>query len=126
VKQLVIVESPFKPRSAQKGSPEWDVELGRNIAYARAAMRDSALRGEAPYASHLLLTQEGILDDEDPGERMLGIEIGLAWGDRADKTVVYADLGITRGMEIGIERAQKAHRPVEIRHLSAWSTAKNS
>ena len=34
-----------------------------NVAYARAAVRDSLLRGESPIASHLLYTQPGILKD---------------------------------------------------------------
>lgn len=39
-KPLVVIESPLK------GS------FRRNVAYAKAAMRDSLARGEAPYASH--------------------------------------------------------------------------
>lgn len=101
----VIIESPYAG----------DVE--KNLAYAREAMADSLLRGEAPLASHLLYTQEGILDDNDPGERALGIEAGLVWGREADLTAVYADLGITAGMEIGAGRAVKEGRPVELRYI---------
>lgn len=68
-----------------------DVE--RNLTYAREALRDSLLRGEAPIASHLLYTQKGVLDDRIREERGLGIAAGLAWGV-AEMTVVYADLGI--------------------------------
>lgn len=102
---LVIVESPFAG----------DVE--RNKKYARACMRDCLLKNEAPYASHLLYTQEGILDDLIESERTLGIEAGLAWGDLAEKTVVYTDLGISRGMEYGIARAKQNNRPVIYRTL---------
>ena len=55
--QRVIIESPYAG----------DVE--RNVRYARAAMADCLKRGEAPFASHLLYTQEGVLDDDIPGER---------------------------------------------------------
>ena len=103
--RLVIVESPYAG----------DVE--RNVEYARAAMADALSRGEAPYASHLLYTQPGVLDDLDPAERAIGIAAGLAWGDRADATVVYADLGLTPGMEEGIRRARDAGRPVEVRYI---------
>lgn len=48
----VILESPYAG----------DVE--RNLTYARECVRDSLSRGEAPIASHLLYTQEGILKDE--------------------------------------------------------------
>jgi hypothetical protein len=106
--RLVILESPYAGR------------LERNIEYARQAMRDCLLREEAPYASHLLYTQDGILDDDDPAERELGIEAGLWWGSQADATVVYIDLGISPGMAKGIQRAQREGRNVEFRSLTAW------
>lgn len=101
----VILESPYAG------------DIKRNIAYARCAVRDCVKRGEAPIVSHLLFTQPGILKDEVPEERALGIEAGLIWGTAAEKTVVYADLGMSRGMQGGIERAEKEGRPVEIRYL---------
>lgn len=103
---LVIVESPFAG----------DVE--KNIVYARACMRDCLKRGEAPYASHLLYTQEGVLDDLIAEERSLGIEAGLAWGEAANKTVVYTDRGISGGMQLGVARAKLTGRPVEYRKLN--------
>jgi hypothetical protein len=101
--RLVIVESPYAG----------DVE--ENTRYARACVRDSLLRGEAPIASHLLYTQPGILDDAVPAERAHGIDAGLAWGTVAHATVVYTDRGISRGMTYGIENAKAAGRPVEFR-----------
>lgn len=106
--QLVIIESPFAG------------DLDTNIKFARACMRDSLRRGEAPFASHLLYTQEEILDDDVPKERNWGIEAGLAWGKYASKTVVYTNLGITSGMEIGIQRAIEEGREVEYRELDSW------
>lgn len=97
--RLVIVESPFAG------------DLVRNLRYVRAAMH------EAPFASHALYTLPGVLNDGIPAERSLGIEAGLAWGKRADATVVYVDLGISPGMQQGIERAQREGRPVEHRRL---------
>lgn len=88
-----------------------------NREYARACMRDSISRGEAPFASHLLYDQPGILDDELPDERELGIEAGLAWGEVADMTAVYTDRGISPGMERGIARAIAQGRKVEYRTL---------
>lgn len=103
---LVILESPYAG----------DVEA--NLAYARECMRDCLLRGEAPYASHLLYTQPGILDDTIKDERLLGMKAGMAWGAKASKTVVYIDMGISSGMFYGIEMAKKAGRPVEYRSLT--------
>ncbi len=105
-KRLVIIESPFAG----------DVEA--NIEYARACVRDSVLRGEAPIASHLLFTQPGILNDDIPEERQLGIDAGLAWRAVADLSAVYIDRGISRGMEYGIRAAQDAGIPVERRALT--------
>lgn len=101
----VILESPYAG----------DIE--RNLTYARACLHDCLLRGEAPIASHLLYTQPGVLDDNKPGERQLGIEAGLVWGELAEATVVYTDYGISKGMRFGIEMAEKNGRPVEYRNL---------
>ncbi len=60
---------------------------------------------ESPYASHGLLTQPGVLRDDVPEERELGIALGAAWREVADATVVYCDLGISGGMLAGIRAA---------------------
>lgn len=101
----VIVESPFAG------------DVDANIAYARRCVRDSVLRGEAPIASHLLFTQPGILNDNVPAERQLGIDAGLAWRSVADATVVYTDRGISAGMKYGILAARDAGVLVEYRKI---------
>lgn len=105
----VIVESPFAGRT-----PE---ETAANVAYAKAAVRDCVLRGEAPIASHLLFTQPGILRDEDQSERALGMKAGLAWSEVADAHVVYVDRGISSGMRAGMARARANGKPVEERTI---------
>ena len=103
-------------RRVQLESPyAGDVEF--NIKYARDCARDCLKRGEAPFASHLLYTQEGILIEGIPKERALGIEAGLVWGQAAELTVVYEDYGISECMRRGIERAKAEGRPVEYRRL---------
>lgn len=127
----VIVESPFAGQNTLRGfALEMQGQLRRkleetaNILYARAAVRDSVLRGEAPIASHLLLTQPGILDDDVPEERRLGIEAGLAWRDVADASVVYIDRGVSGGMRYGMQLAAETGLPCEQRSLPGdWSTA---
>lgn len=104
---LVLLESPFAG------------DVARNVAYARAAMRDSFHRGEFPFASHLLYP--GALDDDKPDERALGIEAGLAWGDHAVASVVYADLGYSTGMRMGMARAVERGRPIWVRRIG-WGT----
>jgi hypothetical protein len=112
--RLVILESPFAG----------DVEA--NIEYARACLRDSLARGEAPIASHLLYTQPGVLDDDIPEERSWGIDAGLAWRRVAEGSVVYTDLGISKGMEYGIAAARDAGLPIEYRTLDTVATSKAS
>ena len=103
--RLVILESPFA------GDEQ------ANIDYARLCVRDSLMRGEAPIASHLLYTQEGILDDSKPEERNHGIQAGLAWGKVAEATVIYTDRGISEGMHWGIYAANMLSRPIEYRSI---------
>jgi hypothetical protein len=103
--RLVIIESPYAG----------DIEV--NVEYARACVRDSLLRGEAPIASHLLYTQPGVLRDEIPEERRHGIDAGLAWRKVAEASVVYTDRGITSGMKYGIAAAEAAGIAVEYRSL---------
>ena len=111
---LVIVESPYA------GCTACDVEDNEN--YARECIRDCLMRGEAPFASHLLYTQDNVLDDDLPEERFLGMEAGWAWMEKADLVAVYGDRGISRGMKDGIRRAIKLNKPLEFRMLYSVET----
>lgn len=113
--KLVIIESPYAGTSSF--FPIRLYQRWRNRRYARAAMRDSLDRGEAPFVMHLHYPL--VLDDDNPFERDLGITSGLQWGRGAELTAVYADLGISNGMTRGIEHAAICGRPVEYRKL--WS-----
>ena len=105
----VIIESPYAG----------DVE--RNLQYLRAAMRDCLMNhDEAPFASHGLYAQDGVLDDSVPSERAHGISAGFEWRAAADATIVYTDLGITGGMEMGIRHASEHGIPVEYRKIPGW------
>jgi len=103
--KLVIIESPYAGN------------VSMNLRYLRACLRDSLNRGEAPYASHGLYTQEGVLDDSIPEERMQGIHAGFAWRQVAHLTAVYGDLGVSDGMQYGIDDAEKRLVPVDYRSL---------
>lgn len=105
----VVIESPYAA----------DTEEGveKNLAYLRACMNDCFKRNEAPFASHGLYTQKGVLNDRIPEERRLGILAGFIWADLADARVVYLDLGMTDGMKKGIRHADKIGQPVEYRRL---------
>ncbi len=101
--RLVILESPW-----QGGKPD-------NVAYLRRCIADCVRRGESPYASHRMLTEA--LDDLDPEDRALGIKAGFEWHKRADAQVVYTDLGISTGMQAGIEHARLVGIEVEYRQI---------
>lgn len=101
----VIVESPYAG------------EVARNVDYARACVRDSVLRGEAPIASHLLFTQPGILKDAIPHEREMDIAAGLAWRSVADYSVFYVDRGWSKGMLASVNSAAQQQLPFRIRSL---------
>lgn len=102
---LVVIESPYAG------------DVDKNLAYLRAAMSDCIKRGEAPFASHALYTQPGVLDDTIPEERALGILAGFWWATKAAKRAVYVDLGISEGMKRGIEHAKSIGQPVEMRSI---------
>ena len=122
----VILESPLAGQSGLPASfPAFAhglsarLEERRNERYARRAMRELLKEGYAPFASHLIYAQPGVLDDGDPQERKIGMEAGFRWIERADRTVVYLDRGVSSGMRAGIEAAREAGRPIEYRKLGA-------
>lgn len=103
--KLVIIESPYAG----------DVEA--NVEYARACLRDSLLRGESSFASHLLYTQPGVLDDLVAGERTAGIAAGFNWRRVADLTAVYLDRGLSGGMLEGITHSEYLGCPISYRRI---------
>jgi len=104
-KRLVVIETPYAG------------DVAANVEYARACMLDSLKRQEAPFLSHLLYPQPGILDDSAPDERELGMLAGFAWGDMADARVCYVDRGTSPGMARAIKRSEQLGQPVEYRTL---------
>jgi hypothetical protein len=108
----VIVESPYAG------------DVKRNLRYLRACVRDCLLRGEAPFASHGLYTQPGVLDDATPADRTLGINAGFAWREVAHLTVFYVDLEWSRGMSAGERHCSETGTPYEVRSLGPdWDKA---
>ncbi len=101
----VVIESPFAG------------DVDRNIDYARKCLRDSLLRGEYPIASHLLYTQDGVLNDNIPEERKHGIDAGLEWLDVAEKHIFYIDYGMSSGMKYAEEFSQNVGKNIEYRKI---------
>lgn len=102
---IVIIESPYAGN------------IEANLTYVRECMADCLARGEAPFASHALYTQPGVLDDTIPAERELGIQAGFAFRAVSDLTAFYIDRGISSGMRLGHRDAlDKGHR-LELRSI---------
>ncbi len=109
----VVLESPWSARDAEQQS--------KHRAYLHRALSDALSRGEAPIASHGLLTD--VLDDCKPAHRDQGMAAGRAWIPVTDAVVAYADLGITDGMDKAFKEAELAGVPVEIRWMDMGATA---
>ena len=107
-RDLVIIISPFVGVATKRSE---------NIKYARKCMRDSLMRGEYPFAYHLLYTQTGILNDNDPQERHHGFRAGHAWMKHADLIAVYTDLGKSAGMLVDIAYAASLQKTIVYRRL---------
>jgi hypothetical protein len=107
----VVIESPYAG----------DIE--KNMRYLAACMHDCIVNhNEAPFASHGLYTQKGVLRDEVPEERKMGIEAGFVMRPLLQKTVVYTDLGYSTGMKYGIKHAEEIGHPIEYRTLGGeWA-----
>jgi hypothetical protein len=116
VRKIVLIESPFRGKG--RGLARLFNER-RNKRYAHAALKDALTRGEVPLASHLLYTQ--VLDDQNPDDRKMGIDVGHEFLRVADAVVVYIDRGISDGMNIGIARARALGLPVMRRSIPGWS-----
>jgi hypothetical protein len=106
----VVLESPY--RATEK------VSLVTHVAYARLCVKHSLSQGEAPLASHLLYTQEGILVDALLEERLKGMWAGWTWFSSAEQLVVYTDFGISAGMKQGIYCASELRLPIVHRSIA--------
>jgi hypothetical protein len=108
----VVIESPYAG----------DVET--NLRYLRAAMRECLLKGEAPFASHAIYTQPGVLDDTKPDERSLGIKAGFVIAEALARAgaprLFFQDQGYSRGMHLGVNHAREIEQTMEFRRLVGW------
>lgn len=100
--KLVYIASPLSG----------DVE--RNLDFARQACRYAISQGATPFAPHLLYTQ--MLDDGDPAERQLGIDMGNQMLELCEELWLCGDR-ISAGMEGERKLAESLGIPV--RQISA-------
>lgn len=104
----VFIATPYRATDA--------ATLLRNRKYALSCLLDSTERGEAPFASHLLYPQ--VLSDADPDLRDYGIRCGICFLEVCHVLAVYEDYGISEGMGLEIQAAQRAGIPIVFRSLA--------
>lgn len=102
----VVVESPYVG----------DIEANEN--YVAFAMLWCFEQGLAPFASHQSYTL--ILDDDDKGQRKLGMRAGFAWGQAAEERIVFVDRGVSSGMVAGMREATKLGQPIKYAFIEPW------
>ena len=106
-KKNVYICSPLRPVSTD---PILRAnELIDNLKLAKDACTFAALRGCDPVAPHLFYPQ--FLDDNDPTERALGMELGLKALRRCDELWIISPR-ISSGMSAEIKEAQKCGIPI--------------
>lgn len=97
-KPLVYICSPYAGDS-----------LRANILNARRYCRFAVKTGHNPFAPHLFYTQ--FLDDSQPEERKLGMELGMIMLTKCAEVWVFGGT-ISSGMEREIARAEARCMPV--------------
>jgi hypothetical protein len=105
--KTIAIESPYAAREP--------FTVADHVHYAEMAMYDCLLRGEAPFASHLLYPRA--LADLEPSQRTRGIEAGIAVSLRLDGAAAYIDLGISSGMAMALGRYRQEGVRCELRRL---------
>lgn len=120
---VVSVESPYRAATAELQQ--------EHVCYAvLAAKHASKFHGEAPFASHLILTQSVdhsggtfYCSDDMPEPHGLGvgregaIEITHSARMVCDKIVLYTDYGVSSGMKAAVTVAEEHGIPIEYRQL---------
>lgn len=97
----VIVESPFQ-----------GYNIKRNEVYMTRCLKSVIDMGGAPFASHAIYPQ--VLDEDDPKQRALGIQLGYAFWQGADSISFFLDYGMSEGMEAAYERAVSLGMKIEV------------
>lgn len=108
--KLVMIESPLEPSVGRSREEHTD--------YARECVRDSILRGEAPFSAYLAYLQTGVLNHKIPFELKRAHDAKLAWLEIADFMAVYIDYGVSANMQHTIDIAGKYFVPITYRRLT--------
>ena len=84
--------------------------IEENVTFAKRACRYAICQGGIPVAVHLLYPQ--MLDDSNPAECELGLQLGMQLMERCDELWVCGDR-ISSGMAQEITEATKLNIPIK-------------
>lgn len=84
-------------------------DIERNIEKAKLYCEAAIINHIIPIAPHVYLTQ--FLNDENPDERMVGIEMGIELLKKCDELWVFGNK-ITEGMDLKIKIAKQLKIPI--------------
>lgn len=109
--KLIFICSPYRGRAKET--------VKRNIHRARKYCRLAAMRGDIPFAPHLLYTQ--FLDDGTESERNLGITMGLnmlahcqeMWVFGVPTSGMAREIAVAKDLKIPIRWFDVKARPVQ-------------
>lgn len=96
-KKIVFICSPFKG----------DIEV--NTSRAKRYGRYAVTKKVVPIIPHLMYPS--FLDEDNPGERAIGLEMGLVLLSKCQEVWVFGSR-ISKGMEIEIEKAKEMKIPI--------------
>ena len=105
----IFVCSPYKGNTV--------LNVNRALQYCREVV----LQGHSPYAPHAYLPL--ILNDNNPGERILGTLAGVAFLGVCDELWAYYDVEPSEGMKFEIAAAQNIGIP--IKHFDVKGITRN-
>ncbi len=100
--KLIYVASPY------------DGDMKKNVEFAKAGCDFVMKQGHGFFAPHLTYTK--VLDDSDPRQRKLALEMALTMLTRCDELWVFGE-NITQAMSIEMDFAKQKDIPV--RQISA-------
>lgn len=108
---IICIESPCKPIG--------EFSFDNNRQYLRNAMQVVFREGHIPIASHALYAFSGMLDDNNPTERALGIKAGFELAKRADEAWFFMDHGMSSGMKAAQKHWLKMQMPIRMLYIGA-------
>lgn len=86
-------------------------DVKRNTKYAQELTKWALYRGYVPITPHLYIPQ--VLNDDNPDERALGIDVGRALLQSCDLVLVGGQYGISAGMAGEIREALRLCIPIK-------------